>query len=90
MFLCGAVVSLSGYLLMIKIIDRILTKRKGQGLFFLAAFLKIVVISVIFYGVSRISEKAVLFYILGLSIIIIAIFLEGFYQLFRRDSGGRA
>lgn len=89
-FFCGAVVSLSGYLLMIKLIDRILTKRKGQGLFFLAAFFKMAVISAIFYGVSRVSEKAVLFYILGLSMIVLAIFMEGFVQLCRRDSGGRA
>jgi len=90
MFFCGAAVSLSGYLLMIKLIDRILTKQKGQVLFFLVAFLKMAVISAIFYGVSRLSEKAVLFYILGLSIIVLAILMEGFYQLFRRNSSGRA
>jgi hypothetical protein len=75
---------------MIKLIDRILTRGKGQGLFFLVAFLKMVVISAIFYGVSRVSERAVLFYILGLSIIVLAIFMEGFAQLCRRSSGGRA
>lgn len=69
---------------MIKIIDRILIKRKGQVLFFLAAFLKMIVIAAIFYTVSRVSETAVLFYILGLSVIIISIFGEGAFQLFRR------
>jgi len=89
-FLFSSIVSLSGYLLMVKLIDRILTKRKGQGLYFLATFLKMVLISAIFYGVSRIGEMAVLFYILGLSVIVIAIFMEGFVQLFRRNSSGRA
>lgn len=83
-YICGSLVSISGYLLMIKIIDRILIKRKGQVLFFLAAFLKMIVIAAIFYPVSRVSETAVLFYILGLSVIIISIFGEGAFQLFRR------
>jgi len=58
---------------MIKIIDRILLKRKGQVLFFAASFLKMAVIAAIFYPVSRVSETAVLFYILGLSVIIISV-----------------
>jgi hypothetical protein len=70
---------------MIKIIDQILIKKKGRGLFFLAAFLKMIVITAIFYLVSGVSEAAVLFYILGLSIIIISIFGEGACQLFRRN-----
>lgn len=89
-FFFAAILSVTGFLLMIRLIDRILRRGKGQVLFFVAGFLKMVVIAAVFYAVSRISEAAVLFYILGLSIIVISIMLEGVYQLFRSFSNGRA
>lgn len=71
---------------MIKMIDRILKKGKGQGLFFLALSGQLVVITLAFYLVTRIAKGAVLYHILGLSIIVLAIFMEGIYQLSRKRS----
>ncbi len=86
---CATLVSTAGFVVMIKIIDRILNKGKGQVLFYLSGFLKMAVIAAIFYPVSKISEAAVLFYILGLSMIVISIMIEGGYQLYRSSSHGR-
>lgn len=83
-FLLGTLISIVGFLVMIKMIDRVLSKGKGRGLFFLAAFAKLAVISLVFYLASRVSGSSVLFYILGLSVIFIAILFEGIYQ-FRRS-----
>lgn len=89
-FFLATMLSVLGFLLMIKVVDRILQNKKGQALFFLAALLKMGVIAAIFYAVSRISETAVLFYILGLSMIVFSIMVEGIYQLYRSFSNGRA
>jgi hypothetical protein len=67
---------------MIKMTDRVLNKGKGQLLFAMALFFKLGVIALSVYLVSRVSASAVLFHILGLSIIVIAIGMEGIYQLF--------
>jgi hypothetical protein len=78
----GAIISISGFILMIKMTDRVLKNGKGQLLFALALFFKLAVIALSVYLVSRVSVSAVLFLILGLSIIVIAIGMEGIYQLF--------
>lgn len=88
-FFFAAIVSISGFLLMVKLIDRILRKGKGQGLFFLAGILKMAVITAAFYAVSRVSATSALFYILGISIIVISLMVEGVFQLCRRSSNGR-
>ena len=62
--------------------DRLLNTGKGQLLFAMALFFKLGVIALSVYLVSRVSVSAVLFHILGLSIIVIAIGMEGIYQLF--------
>ena len=67
---------------MIKMTDRVLNKGKGQLLFAMALFFKLAVIALSVYLVSRVSVNAVLFHILGLSIIVVAIGMEGIYQLF--------
>lgn len=67
---------------MIKMTDRVLKNGKGQLLFAMALFFKLGVIALSVYLVSRVSSSAVLFHILGLSIIVIAIGMEGIYQLF--------
>jgi len=85
-FLLGAIISISGFLLMIKMIDRILKKGKGQWLFFLVLFAQLIVITLAFYVVSRVAKGAVLVHILGLSIIVLAIFMEGIYQFSRKRS----
>lgn len=80
--LIAASVAISGFIIMVKITDRYLRKRRGRGLLFLASFLKITLIMAIFYPVSKISEQAVLFFILGLSVLVISTLIEGLYQLF--------
>lgn len=81
-FCSGAIISISGFILMIKMTDRVLNKRKGQLLFAGALVLKLGIIALSLYLVSRVSGSAVLFLILGLSIIVIAIGMEGIYQLY--------
>lgn len=67
---------------MIKMTDRVLNKRKGQLLFTVVLFLKLAVIALSLYLVSRVSGGAVIFLILGLSVMVIAIGMEGIYQLY--------
>jgi len=86
----AAIISIAGFLLMIKSIDRIFKRGKGQGLFFLAELLKMALIAAVFYPVSRVSETAVLIYILGLSLIVISIMIEGLFQLLRGFASDRA
>lgn len=76
---------------MIKMTDRVLAsgKKKAARLFYLAGLLKIGIIAAFFLMVSRISETAVIFHIMGLSIIVLSIVVEGFYQLYRSQSNGR-
>lgn len=74
---------MTGYVVMINLVDRCLKRGKGQWLFFVAAFLKMVAIAGGFYLASRISEAAVLMYLLGISIIVLAIMAEALYKLFR-------
>lgn len=81
-FCSGAIISISGFLLMIKMTDRVLNTGKGQLLFAMALFVKLGVIALSVYLVSRVSVSAMLFHIMGLSIIVIAIGMEGIYQLF--------
>ena len=68
---------------MIMLIDRCLKQGKGQWLFFVVAFLKMAAITGGFYLASRVSKNAVLIYILGLSVIVLAIMSEALYKLFR-------
>jgi chromate transport protein ChrA len=63
---------------------------KPSPMFFLLAVSKLLVISGVFYLVSRAGDSAVLFHILGLSVIVLAIFVEAGYQLYRSFSNGRA
>ncbi len=88
MFLAGSGISFLGYYLMIRVVDRIISRKKGKGFFILAGLGKMALISVIFIIISRISEAAVLFYLLGLSVIIFSIIGEGGRQLFRSFKDG--
>lgn len=81
-FCCGAVISILGFMLMIKMTDRVLTRGKGHMLFTLALLAKLAVIAFSVYLVSSSRGDALLFYILGLSIIVIVIGMEGIYQFY--------
>ncbi|MEN8223065.1 MAG: ATP synthase subunit I [Acidobacteriota bacterium] len=88
MFLVGSGISFLGYYIMIRVVDRVISKKKGKGLFILAGLGKMTLISVIFIFISRYSEAAVLFYLLGLSVIIFSIIGEGGRQLLRSFKDG--
>jgi hypothetical protein len=97
-FSLGAMISILGFLTMIKMTDLVLKKGKGPWLFILALLVKLAVIVLVLYLVSRASGKAVIFHVLGLSVIVIAIAVEGIYQVYlsrnknlkRSISNGRA
>lgn len=86
----ASIIGISGFFIMIKLIDKCLFKGKGITLLFLISFLKMGLIAVIFYFISKISEKATLFFLLGLSVIVISIMVEGAYQFYRSFSNDRA
>jgi uncharacterized membrane protein HdeD (DUF308 family) len=82
-FTLGFIISVSGYFVMIRMVDRCLKKGKGQFLFFAAAVLKMAVIAGGFYLASRVSETAVLLYMLGLFFIVAAILTQALSQFCR-------
>lgn len=84
----ASAIAISGFFIMIKLIDKYFKTGEGKTLFFFFMFLKLVIISAVFYPVSRVSEQAILFYILGLSIIVISAMIEGFYQIYRSFTHG--
>jgi len=88
MFIIGSGISFLGYYLMIRVVDKVIGKKRGKGLFILTGLGKMILISVIFILISRYSEAAVLFYLLGLSVIIVSIIGEGGRQLFRSFKDG--
>ena len=88
MFLVGSGISFLGYYLMIRVVDRVIGNKRGKGLFILTGLGKMTLISLIFIIISRHSEAAVLFYLLGLSVVIFSIIGEGGRQLFRSFKDG--
>ena len=88
--LSGEMEKLLGFLLMVKMIDKVIYKRKGYSSFFVVGLSKMIIISTIFYFISRVSKSAVLFYMLGLSVVVAAIMAEAIYQFYRSFNNGRA
>jgi membrane-associated HD superfamily phosphohydrolase len=87
--LLATLIGISSFLIMIKLVDRLIKRKTGRVLFFVFSFLKIALIVAVFYPLSRISESAILFYMLGLSTIVISTLIEGAYQIYRTLSNGR-
>ncbi len=87
-FFIGSCIGFLGYRLMIRVVDRVIAKRKGKGLLLLAGLGKMILISVVFIIVSKYSEPAVLFYMLGLSVIILSVAVEGGGYIFRSYKDG--
>ena len=94
-FLCS-IITLSatliaqlGYLAMIRSLDRYLRQRRGLIAFFLVFLLKMGLIVFCFILASRISEQAVLFYLLGVSVVVMATLIEAGIQLLRSLPHGR-
>ena len=80
--LFAAIIAIAGFFLSIKLIDMFIKHKKGKVIIFIFFFLKLTVISITFYQVSRISEIAGISYIAGLSVVIISIMFGGIFQLF--------
>ncbi len=85
-FFLGTAIGVSGFWLMGRMVDRYLTRGKGQGWYFLAGLAKMTVIAAAFFLASRISSTAVLIYILGLLVIVAAMMVDAVRQLFRSGS----
>ncbi len=86
--LLASAISISGFLIMAKLIDKYFDKGEGKASLFAFMFAKLTLIAAIFYAVSKISETAVLFYIIGLSAIVISTMIEGLYQIYRSFRNG--
>lgn len=82
-FSLGFVIGISGYVILIRTVDRCLKKGKGQFLFFIAAFFKMTVITGGFFLAARISTTAVLLYILGLLFTVTAIMAQALFLIGR-------
>ena len=73
-----------GFFSMIKFTDRLLKKGRGQLLFFSATAAKLLLIVGVFYLISKFRSDSIVYFIQGLSIIILAALLEGI-RLFVRS-----
>jgi hypothetical protein len=84
----AATICVTGFVIMIKLIDKILKTNRGRGLFFLFQLGKMALIAALFIPISKVSETAVILYIIGLSMIPLAILIEAGHQLFRKKVNG--
>lgn len=89
MALSATLITQLGFLVMIRALDRYFRLRRGMGQFFLISLVKLMVIVLFFFIASRISEQAVLFFLLGLSVVVLAVLIEGGIQLLRSLTHGR-
>jgi len=89
MALSATLITQLGFLVMIRALDRYFRLRRGMGQFFLISLAKLTVIVLFFFIASRISEQAVLFFLLGLSVVVMAVLIEGGIQLLRSLTHGR-
>jgi len=86
--LLASTITIGGFIIMVKLVDKYFNKGEGKAALFSFMFAKFAVIAAVFYPVSKISDTAVLFYILGLSAIVISTMVEGFYQIYRSFRNG--
>lgn len=85
----AALIAQLGFLAMIRTLDRYMRLRRGMAPFFMVSLAKLVVIVLFFLLASRVSEQAVLFFLLGLSVVVMAVLIEGGIQLLRSLTHGR-
>ncbi|MCX6557961.1 MAG: hypothetical protein NTW95_11110 [Candidatus Aminicenantes bacterium] len=86
--LTGAAISIAAFALLIRSTDRILKKGKGRMMFFLLAQLKLLIIAVAFYALSRWTKSGAVFFIQGIAIIYLAILIEGLARFSGNASHG--
>ncbi len=85
----AAVIAQLGFLLLIRALDRYMRMRRGMAHFYMVALAKLAGIVAFFFIASRVSEQAVLFFLLGLSVVVMAVLIEGGIQLLRSLTHGR-
>ena len=85
----AALIAQLGFLVMIRTLDRYIRLRRGMAPFFMVSLAKLAVIVLFFFIASRISEQAVMFFLLGLSVVVMAVLIEGGIQLLRSLTHGR-
>lgn len=88
MFIFGALLSLAGFFVMIKLVDRIVEKSGGKLFFFFVSFIKLLVITAAVFAISKFPEINLLYFIGGLSLLVVSLLLEGGSQLFRSLRNG--
>lgn len=81
--LISTLMSVFFFWLLIKIVDKMIKSQKAVGLFFFAGMGKLTLITLVFYLISQVSEVAILFYMLGLSAVVISILFEGAIRLIK-------
>jgi len=81
--LLAAAIAIVGFRMLAGTVDRLLRRGGGQARFFGLQLVKLMVITVTFIGVARLSEAAVLAYIAGISMVVIAGMIEGFQYFLR-------
>ena len=79
----SAALSLAGFAIMIRTVDRLLRRRRGKVLFWVLEITKMLVISATFVLSAKLSDGAALSYFLGISVIVFAAMGEGVLQIWR-------
>ena len=85
----AAFLSVAGFLVMILIIDKYTKEKCKLSFFFFISSSKFILITLGFYLASIISLEAALFFLLGISVIVMGIIGEAFYQIYRNFVSGR-
>jgi hypothetical protein len=88
--LAAAAMAIAGFYLMVQRVNLLIYRGRGKAGFFAVGVAKLALIALAFYGVSRISEGAVLAFVAGISVLPLALMSEGAWQLVRSISHGRA
>jgi len=82
--LLAAALAMTGFWLLAKSVNRLLRRGGGgKALFFGLQLAKLAVIAATFVAVARISEAAVLAYLAGISMVVIAGMIEGLQAMWR-------
>ena len=88
MFLFGAFISLAGFFLMVNLVERVLEKKSGKLFFFSVSFAKLGFIAAAAIAVSKFPEENFLYFIGGISLLVVSLLIEGGFQLYRSLRNG--
>ncbi len=73
----GAAISITGFALLIKSTDSMLKKGKGKAMFFVLAQVKLLVIALVFYLFSLLTQTGIVFFIQGIAVVYLAVIFYG-------------